>query len=106
MRNLIFILLILGGSLLAAQEQYNGFNESNQEEEGFLSAERKQDKIFTESEQEEVGTSQFGPGTDTPGGDLEDAEPVPIDNYCAWLSIFAVALIIYYTVQRKKTFVE
>lgn len=83
MRNLQFIILILGGSLLSAQEQNNRFDINDQEE---------------------VVTSQRGPGTNTPGGDLEDAEPVPIDKNSGWLVIIAIAIIIYYTVKRKKSF--
>lgn len=104
MRNLLFILLTLGGSLLAAQEQDNRFNESKREEVGSSVAGQEQDNIFNGSEKEEVFSSQFGPGTDTPGGDLEDVEAVPIDNYSGWLFIVAIGLIIFYTVQRKKTF--
>lgn len=105
MKNLLFIFLISGGSLLAAQEQDNRFNETEHETVGSSSlATQKQDKRFNESEQEEVITGQRGPGTDTPGGDLEDTDSVPIDKNSGWLVIIALAIIIYHTVQRKKTF--
>jgi len=81
MRTLLLIFFILGGSLLTAQQQNN---------------------IFDENEQEEVFTSERGPGTDTPGGDLEDAEPVPINKNSGWLMISAITIAIYYTVHRKK----
>ena len=74
--------MIIGGSLLAAQQQQNN--------------------IFDENQQEEVFTSERGPGTDTPGGDLEDAEPVPINKNFGWLMISAITISIYYTGQRKK----
>ena len=85
MRNLLFIPLILGGPLFVAQQQHN---------------------IFHENEEEEVTTSQRGPGTNNEDGDLEDAEPVPIDRNSGWLVVIAFAIIIYHTVLRRKSVVK
>lgn len=90
--------------MLAAQEQNNRFNNNKQEEVGYSGAAQNEDNIFRDGNQDEVVTSLRGPGTDTPGGDLEYTEPLPIDKHSGWLFIIGIAIIIYYTVQRKKMF--
>jgi hypothetical protein len=96
MRNLLLISLILGGSLLAAQQQNDILSESE--------AAQKHNNLFEENDQAEEVTSQRGPGTNNDDGDLEDAEPVPIDKHSGWLFILAIAIIIYYTIKREKPF--
>ncbi|WDF46015.1 hypothetical protein PQ459_14020 [Chryseobacterium sp. KACC 21268] len=93
MRNLLIIFTLIAGSFTLAQQRDNVFGD------------RENHKLFDQEEnrQEEIGPSQRGPGTNTPDGDLEDAEPVPIDKNKGWLLIIAVAIIVYYTVIRKRS---
>lgn len=92
MKNLLLIPMLLAGSLTIAQQPNNVFGE------------KEKNNVFDEgeNEQEEVGPSQRGPGTNTPDGDLEDAEPVPIDKKTGWLFVIAIAIVVYHTFFRKR----
>ncbi|KEY18800.1 hypothetical protein [Kaistella antarctica] len=81
MRNLFFIIFILIGSLLSAQQLQH-------------------DNVFSEEEQKESTSDQptGGPGTTNPGGDFEDDDvELPIDGYIPLLLITAFGIIIYKT---------